>query len=133
MKTTATLVTLFTLFSFSTSAADYTRWELPEGAKARLGKGNLSGGIAYSPDGTRLAVGGSIGVWLYDTATFQVKTPLIRSESSKSGSERSGCPAHQTYGVGYKYSIQSRWKHCRSRKSRWQDPPVGYSHENPYP
>ena len=41
---------------------------LPEGATARLGKGTISN-IAYSPDGTRLAVGSSIGVWIYDTET----------------------------------------------------------------
>ncbi len=39
---------------------------LPESATARLGKGTISK-IAYSPDGTRLAVGSSIGVWIYDT------------------------------------------------------------------
>ena len=27
--------------------------------------------IAYSPDGTRLAVASSIGIWLYDTTTGQ--------------------------------------------------------------
>ena len=73
MRITATLVTLFTLFSIDTFAADYMRWGLPEGAKARLGKGQLSGAIAYAPDGARLAVGSSIGIWLYDTATFQVE------------------------------------------------------------
>ena len=49
-------------------AQDYTRWGLPEGATARLGKGNISD-IAYSPDGTRLAVASSIGIWLYDAHT----------------------------------------------------------------
>ena len=52
-------------------AQDYTQWHLPEGAKARLGKGELSGNMAYSPDGTRLAVASAIGIWLYDTATHQ--------------------------------------------------------------
>ena len=42
-----------------------TQIGLPEGAIARLGKGAISK-IAYSPDGTRLAVGSSIGVWIYD-------------------------------------------------------------------
>ena len=70
MKTITTLVVLFTLFSFNTFAQDYTQWSLPEGAKARIGKGTISE-IAYSPDGTRLAVAGGIGVWLYDTATYQ--------------------------------------------------------------
>ena len=52
-------------------AEDPTRWGLPEGALARLGKGSLSrgAGVAFSPDGTRLAVTGSIGIWLYDART----------------------------------------------------------------
>ena len=71
MKTTVTLLILFTLFQVNTFAQDYTRWGLPEGAKARLGKGSISGNIAYSPDGTRLAVASSIGIWLYDAGTYQ--------------------------------------------------------------
>ena len=47
---------------------DYTRWELPKEAKARLGKGGINA-IQFSPDGTRLAVGSNIGVWLYDVET----------------------------------------------------------------
>ncbi|MDE0297628.1 MAG: hypothetical protein OXN17_03270 [Candidatus Poribacteria bacterium] len=50
-------------------AQNYTRWELHEGAKMRLGKGEITCKIAYSPDGTRLAVASSIGVWLYDANT----------------------------------------------------------------
>ena len=49
-------------------AQDYTQWNLPEGAIARLGKGGINE-IAYSPDGNRLAVASRIGVWLYDTHT----------------------------------------------------------------
>ena len=70
MKTTVTLLILFTLFSLNTFAQDYTQLNLPEGAKVRLGKGGIYD-IAYSPDGTRLAVAGSIGIWLYDTVTHQ--------------------------------------------------------------
>ena len=51
-------------------AQDSPQWSLPEGAKARLGKGRISE-IQYSPDGTRVAVASSIGIWLYDTATHQ--------------------------------------------------------------
>ena len=53
------------------TAQDYTQLSLPEGAKARLGKGRLSAHIAYSPNGDRLAVASSIGIWLYDTQTYQ--------------------------------------------------------------
>ena len=70
MKTTVTLLILFTLFSLNTFAQDPSQWHLPEGAKARLGKGEINE-IAYSPDGTRLAVAGGIGIWIYDANTYQ--------------------------------------------------------------
>ncbi len=51
-------------------AQDSPQWGLPESAKACLGKGIIRE-IQYSPDGTRLAVASSIGIWLYDTANHQ--------------------------------------------------------------
>ena len=53
------------------SNTDYTRWSLPEGATMRIGKGTITGRnpIALSPDGSRLAVASTIGIWIYDTAT----------------------------------------------------------------
>ncbi len=48
---------------------DYTQWRLPENAKARLGKGSISGNVAYSPDGKLLAVGSSVGIWIHDAQT----------------------------------------------------------------
>ena len=67
-----TLLLISTLYLPNTFAQylDYMQLSLPEGAKARLGKGWISGGIAYSPDGTRLAVSSSIGIWIYDANTF---------------------------------------------------------------
>ena len=47
---------------------DYTKWELPKKAKARFGKGGINV-LQFSPDGRQLAVGSSIGVWLYDVET----------------------------------------------------------------
>ena len=49
-------------------AEDYTKWELPKAAKARLGKGGINV-LQFSPDGTLFAVGSNIGVWLYDVKT----------------------------------------------------------------
>ena len=46
-------------------------WNLPEGAKARLGKGWI-GDIAYSPDGRHLAVASSIDICVYDAETGEV-------------------------------------------------------------
>ena len=64
------LLIISTLYLPNTFAQDYMQWNLPEGAKARLGKGWISGDIAYSPDGTQLAVSSSIGIWIYDVNTF---------------------------------------------------------------
>ena len=50
---------------------DYTQWNLPKGANARLGKGSITGNIAYSPDGTRLVVPSSIGIWIYDAHNLE--------------------------------------------------------------
>lgn len=47
---------------------NYTKWELPKAAKARFGKGGINA-IQFSPDGTQIAVGSSIGVWIYDLKT----------------------------------------------------------------
>ena len=47
---------------------DYTKWHLPKEAKARLGKGGINA-LQFSPDGTQIAVGSNIGVWLYDLKT----------------------------------------------------------------
>lgn len=70
-----TLFLLSTLFLTNTLAQDYTQLNLPEGAKARLGKGVITD-MQLSTDGTRLAVASSIGVWLYDVRTGS-KTALI--------------------------------------------------------
>ena len=44
------------------------KWHLPDGAKARLGRGKLKN-VIFSPDGTRIAVSTSIGIWVYDAQT----------------------------------------------------------------
>ena len=70
MKTTVTSFFSFNpVFAQQLRPKAYTRWGLPEGAKARLGKGSINE-IQYSPDGTRLAVASSIGIWLYDTGPY---------------------------------------------------------------
>ena len=65
-----TLILLLTaaLFPLSSSAQDYTRWHLPEGAIERFGKGSIRD-FVYFPDGNRLAVLSSIGIWIYDVRT----------------------------------------------------------------
>ncbi len=56
------------LFVSNSFAQDTVQWHLPEGAKARIGKGGAND-IALSPDGTQLAVATGIGIWLYNAKT----------------------------------------------------------------
>ena len=63
-----TLLFIFILLLPSTFAQDTPQWQLPEGVKSRIGKGEATD-IALSPDNGQLAVATGIGVWLYDTQT----------------------------------------------------------------
>ena len=65
----------------SEGQGDYTRWNLPEGAKRRLGKGIIND-MQFSPDGTRLAIAGNVGVWLYDVSTGD-EIALLAGHSQK--------------------------------------------------
>ncbi len=79
MKKTLFLITTL-IFSVAlplvnSFAQDWTRIGLPEGAKARLGKGQITD-FAFSPDGARFAVASSVGVWIHDAYTYQEFTLL---------------------------------------------------------
>ena len=55
---------------------DSTKWKLPEGAKARLGKGYVYE-LTYSPDGKLFAVSGTMGIWIYDAHTGEERNLLL--------------------------------------------------------
>ena len=61
-------------------AQESMQWNLPEDAKARLGKGKISE-IQYSSDGALLVVATGIGIWLYDTTTYQ-EVALLTAHTS---------------------------------------------------
>ena len=60
---------------------NYTQWDLPPEAVARLGKGEISGHLTYSPDGTRLAVTSYTGIWIYDAQTGE-ELDFLKSHGS---------------------------------------------------
>lgn len=62
-------------------AQDSTQVGLPEGAKARIGKGDV-GEVQFSPDGRRLAISSSIGIWFYDPATGKALDLLPQTDST---------------------------------------------------
>lgn len=59
-------------------AQETTQWKLPEGAKARLGKGVITD-MQLSPDGTNLAIASSTGVRLYDMNTGEENVILRKN------------------------------------------------------
>ena len=61
----ALFLLLTVLYLSNVYADDSENYHLPEDAIARLGKGGINL-IRFSPDGTKLAVGTDIGLWLYD-------------------------------------------------------------------
>lgn len=85
----STLLFISILFLPDIFAEDYIRWELPEGAKMRLGKGEIANreghltdigrarSYHFSPDGTQLAVISLIGIWVYDVQTGKELTLAI--------------------------------------------------------
>ena len=85
------------LSSPDTFAQDYPRWELPDGAIARIGKGEIRG-IQYASDGTFLAVASNIGIWLYDTR------PLQEAALFTEGTDGISCmalsPDGRTFAIG---------------------------------
>lgn len=72
--------TVSTLFLPNTFAENYVHWDLPAGAKARLGKGH-AGGLKFSADGNRLMAKNSVGIWVYD-AHSGVELDLITDNLS---------------------------------------------------
>ena len=86
MKTKLILVIiiLFLTIYQSSMTQEITQAGLPEGAIARLGKGGINI-MRFTPDGTHLAVGTDVGVWLYavpdgkETALFTGHTGHVNA------------------------------------------------------
>lgn len=79
-----TFTFLFILSQPNGFAEDSTRWRLPEGATARLGKGSITQ-IAYSPNGMHVAAAGSAGIWIYDVTIHQEVALLTGNMGPVSG------------------------------------------------
>ena len=88
------------------SNVEYTRWELPVGAKTRLGKGSIND-IKFSPDGTRFAVATTIGVWMYDAQTG-TEISLLKGDRQAIKSFAFSTDGHMLTGANSEGKI-SRW------------------------
>ena len=63
-------VLILILFSMFYLPPLFAQSPIPEGAIEWFGKGRIYD-MQYSPDGTRLAVATSLGIWIYDATTYQ--------------------------------------------------------------
>ena len=70
MKSLSILTLVFITLTFvpNTFAQAVFQRNLPEGAKAKIGKGGIES-FAYSPDGVRLACASETGIWMYNAHT----------------------------------------------------------------
>lgn len=89
MESTKTQTT--TTFNYDDS--EVSKWALPEGAIARLGRGSVRD-MAFSPDGQYFAVGSSMGLWLYQHPTL---SPIALWETDRG------------FIDGVTFSPDSRW------------------------
>ena len=74
------LIFLSTFFLPIVFAQDAYQWRLPEGTIEWFGKGRIYD-VKYAPDGTRLAVATSLGIWIYDATTYQALHFLKKHEN----------------------------------------------------
>ena len=97
---------------------DYTQWDLPESAKARLGTGYLTGNITYSPDGTLLVIPKSSGIWVYDMSTLEVVDLISQYKVFNSAEIRNNSqwwkPIEADNAVGFSsdgnlFAIRAEW------------------------
>ena len=132
-----TFIMLFAiqLFLSHAFAQDYIRWELPEGAKMRLGKGkiaNLEGHLTdigwgrsyqFSPDGTQLAVISLIGIWLYDVQTGKELT-LAAGRMNVMSNDIALSPNWQTFAkIGLnENTVELRDLHTGQLKTTFEGP-----------
>ena len=95
------VLALFFIFNIhlpTAFAQDYTTWNLPKGAKARLGKGIVND-IVYTPDGTRLEVVSGAGIWIYDVATGEA-LDLLTGHTERIRRSVAFSPDGQTFASG---------------------------------
>ena len=68
MRITIYSVLITLLVATNIYSQTFPQWQLPDNATMRIGKG-VAQGIAYHPDGTKIAVSTRIGIWIYDVET----------------------------------------------------------------
>ena len=88
-------------------AQDNTKVGLPDGAIARLGKGGINL-MRFSPDGTHLAVGTDVGVWLYNVSDGR-ETALFTEHPGQVNALAFSTDGKILASGGYRTSVIQLW------------------------
>ena len=92
---------LTVVFLLNSLAQEYTRWHLPKGAIARLGKGRIRD-VEFSLDSKRLAVATDIGIWIYNAHTGAEITRIkVQPRGIQAVNTIAFAPHSATLAVGY--------------------------------
>ena len=83
---------------FPSTAQDSSQIGLPDGVIARIGKGSL-GEVHFSPDGSKLAISTSIGIWFHDPRTGK-ELELLRRPDITRPYPFAFSPDGNTIGIG---------------------------------
>ncbi len=79
-----TLFLTFTLLPPNAFAQDYIKWGLPDRATARLGKGKITGNIAFSPNGVIIVTSSRdnmVQLWIHILETTSPHSMVIQEVS----------------------------------------------------
>ena len=98
---------LFTPMLNTVFSQEHFHLNLPTGAKSRIGKGEIHQ-LKYFPDGKRLAVATSIGVWIYDIPSGAIVDLLTEHSSPVKSMEFS--PDGETLATGSTEGTIILWK-----------------------
>ncbi|MCY4401885.1 MAG: WD40 repeat domain-containing protein [Candidatus Poribacteria bacterium] len=118
---------------FTSIAQDNAQIGLPEGVIARLGKGSL-GEIRFSPDGSKLAVSTSLGIWFHDPQTGK-ELELLRHPNIRYPYAFAFSPDGNTIAIGVREKKQKSSGSIRYPVALWnvttgkeKEMPLGHLH-----
>ncbi|MDE0085422.1 MAG: WD40 repeat domain-containing protein [Candidatus Poribacteria bacterium] len=124
---------IVSIFCFNSASQDNAQIGLPEGAIARIGKGSL-GQIHFSPDGSKLAVSTSIGIWFHDPNTGK-ELELLQRPNISYPYAFAFSPDGNTIAIGVKEKKKMPIRSIRYPVELWnvttgeeKEMPVGHLH-----